>query len=47
LIVAVSKPISQVAIIGSGVIGANWAAFFLAKGLDVVATDIAPMRKRR
>jgi 3-hydroxyacyl-CoA dehydrogenase len=37
-----SRPISQVAIIGTGVIGASWAAFFLAKGLDVVATDIAP-----
>jgi 3-hydroxyacyl-CoA dehydrogenase len=37
-----SKPISQVAIIGTGVIGASWAAQFLAKGLDVVATDIAP-----
>ena len=33
---------SQVAIIGTGVIGASWAALFLAKGLDVVATDIAP-----
>ena len=37
-----SKPISQIAIIGTGVIGASWAALFLAKGLDVVATDIAP-----
>jgi len=37
-----SKPISKVAIIGTGVIGASWAALFLAKGLDVVATDIAP-----
>ena len=37
-----SKPISNVAIIGTGVIGASWAALFLAKGLDVVATDIAP-----
>jgi 3-hydroxyacyl-CoA dehydrogenase len=37
-----SKPISQVAIIGTGVIGASWASLFLAKGLDVVATDIAP-----
>jgi 3-hydroxyacyl-CoA dehydrogenase len=36
------KPISTVAIIGTGVIGASWAAFFLAKGLDVVATDVAP-----
>ena len=37
-----NKPISQVAIIGTGVIGASWASLFLAKGLDVVATDVAP-----
>ncbi|WP_334001932.1 3-hydroxyacyl-CoA dehydrogenase NAD-binding domain-containing protein [Burkholderia cepacia] len=37
-----SKEIKRVAIIGTGVIGASWAALFLAKGLDVVATDIAP-----
>jgi 3-hydroxyacyl-CoA dehydrogenase len=37
-----NKPISQVAIIGTGVIGASWAALFLAKGLDVTATDVAP-----
>jgi 3-hydroxyacyl-CoA dehydrogenase len=37
-----SKPIRRVAIIGTGVIGASWASLFLAKGLDVVATDIAP-----
>lgn len=36
------KPISRIAIIGTGVIGASWAALYLAKGLDVVATDIAP-----
>lgn len=36
------KPIQTVAVIGSGVIGASWAALFLAKGLDVVTTDIAP-----
>ena len=36
------KTISQVTVIGTGVIGASWAALFLAKGLDVVATDIAP-----
>ena len=36
------RPIRQIAIIGTGVIGASWAALFLAKGLDVVATDIAP-----
>jgi 3-hydroxyacyl-CoA dehydrogenase len=39
---ASNKPISNVAIIGTGVIGASWAALFLAKGLDVVATDVAP-----
>jgi 3-hydroxyacyl-CoA dehydrogenase len=37
-----SKPIRRVAIIGTGVIGASWTALFLAKGLEVVATDIAP-----
>jgi 3-hydroxyacyl-CoA dehydrogenase len=37
-----SKPVRRVAIIGTGVIGASWTALFLAKGLHVVATDIAP-----
>src|SRR6202795_1420374 len=37
-----AKAIKRVAIIGTGVIGASWAALFLARGLDVVATDIAP-----
>lgn len=37
-----NKRISTVAIIGTGAIGASWAALFLAKGFDVVATDIAP-----
>ena len=36
------KPISRVAIIGTGVIGASWASLFLARGLQVVATDVAP-----
>ena len=34
--------VGRVSIIGTGVIGASWAALFLAKGLEVVATDIAP-----
>jgi 3-hydroxyacyl-CoA dehydrogenase len=38
----ITRPIRLTAIIGTGVIGASWAALFLAKGLDVVATDIAP-----
>ena len=37
-----TKPIGRVAIIGTGVIGASWTALFLAKGLEVIATDIAP-----
>jgi len=34
--------IRRIAIIGTGVIGASWAAYYLARGLDVVATDPAP-----
>src|SRR5258705_139093 len=37
-----TKPIRRVTIIGTGVIGASWAALYRAKGLEVVATDIAP-----
>src|ERR1700724_446672 len=37
-----NKPIRRVAITGTGVIGASWAALFLSKGLEVVATDVAP-----
>ena len=36
------KTIRRIAIVGTGVIGASWTAQFLAKGLQVVATDIAP-----
>jgi 3-hydroxyacyl-CoA dehydrogenase len=36
------RTIHRIAIIGTGVIGASWTALFLAKGLEVVATDIAP-----
>jgi len=36
------KPVRRIAIIGTGAIGASWTALFLAKGLDVIATDIAP-----
>src|SRR3978361_1923627 len=34
-----SNDIARVAVVGTGVIGASWAAHFLAHGLDVVATD--------
>src|SRR3954465_15609750 len=37
-----NKPVRRVAIVGTGVIGASWAAQYLARGFDVVATDPAP-----
>jgi len=36
------KPIQKIAIVGTGVIGASWAAQYLARGFDVVATDPGP-----
>jgi len=36
------KPIRRIAIVGTGVIGASWAAQYLARGFEVVATDPAP-----
>src|SRR6187551_724001 len=37
-----NKPIKRIVIVGTGVIGASWAAEYLARGFDVVATDPAP-----
>jgi 3-hydroxyacyl-CoA dehydrogenase len=34
--------VQRVAVVGTGVIGASWTALFLARGLDVVATDPSP-----
>ena len=34
--------ISHVAVLGTGTIGASWAAYFLARGLSVAASDPAP-----
>ena len=34
--------VKRVAVVATGVIGSSWAAYFLAHGLDVVATDPAP-----
>ncbi|MGD1095761.1 MAG: 3-hydroxyacyl-CoA dehydrogenase NAD-binding domain-containing protein [Bryobacteraceae bacterium] len=39
---ASGKPVRRIAIVGTGVIGASWAAEFLARDFDVVATDPAP-----
>jgi 3-hydroxyacyl-CoA dehydrogenase len=38
---------NTVAVVGTGVIGASWAALFLSHGLDVVATDPAPGAEER
>ena len=37
-----TKQIQNIAIVGTGVIGASWAALYLARGLNVIATDPAP-----
>ena len=44
---AAAPTIRRVAVVGTGVIGASWAAFFLARGLDVTATDPAPGAEQR
>jgi carnitine 3-dehydrogenase len=41
------NPVRRVAVVSTGVIGASWAAHFLARGLDVVATDPAPGAEER
>src|SRR4029079_7472855 len=42
LIMSYDKPIHRIAIVGTGVIGASWAAQYLASGFEVIATDPAP-----
>src|SRR5690242_10482793 len=42
LIVPLNKPIKRIAIVGTGLIGGSWAALYLARGFDVVATVPAP-----
>src|ERR1700742_1140624 len=39
---AKNKQIHNIAIVGTGVIGASWAALYLARGFNVTATDPAP-----
>ena len=39
---SLNKPIHRIAIIGTGVIGASWAAQYLARGFDVIANDPDP-----
>src|SRR3984893_17424907 len=42
VLMARNKQIQNIAIVGTGVIGASWAALYLARGLNVIATDPAP-----
>ncbi|MFY3382710.1 3-hydroxyacyl-CoA dehydrogenase NAD-binding domain-containing protein [Paracidovorax sp. MALMAid1276] len=39
--------VKRVAVVATGVIGASWAALFLARGLDVEATDPSPGAEQR
>jgi 3-hydroxyacyl-CoA dehydrogenase len=45
--VTTARAVQTVAVVGTGVIGAGWAAHFLAHGLDVVASDPAPGADQR
>lgn len=37
-----TRAIGRIACIGTGTVGASWAAFFLSRGLDVLASDPGP-----
>ena len=39
--------VKRVAVVATGTIGASWAAYFLARGLDVHATDPSPGAEQR
>jgi 3-hydroxyacyl-CoA dehydrogenase len=39
---SLDKPVRRIAIVGTGVIGASWAALYLARGFNVIATDPGP-----
>src|ERR1700761_6640220 len=41
-LMAKNEQIQKIAIVGTGVIGASWAALYLARGFNVTATDPAP-----
>ena len=41
------RGIRRVAVIGTGTIGASWTAIFLARGLEVGASDPAPDAEAR
>jgi 3-hydroxyacyl-CoA dehydrogenase len=39
---SLNQAVHRIAIVGTGVIGASWAAYYLSRGFDVVATDPGP-----
>jgi carnitine 3-dehydrogenase len=39
---SLDQAVHRIAIVGTGVIGASWAAYYLARGFDVIATDPGP-----
>lgn len=41
------REVKRVAVVGTGVIGASWVAYFLSQGLDVDATDPSPGAEQR
>ncbi|GAA1391376.1 3-hydroxyacyl-CoA dehydrogenase NAD-binding domain-containing protein [Pseudonocardia kongjuensis] len=41
------SPVRRVAVVGTGVVGLGWTALFLARGLDVTATDPSPGAEQR
>jgi carnitine 3-dehydrogenase len=40
--ISLSTSVRRVAVVGTGVIGSSWTALYLARGLDVVASDPHP-----
>ena len=38
----VATDVKHVGVVGTGLIGASWAAYFLSRGLEVSASDPAP-----
>ena len=44
---AIDTGVHRIAVVGCGVIGASWAAHYLAQGFDVAATDPSPDAEQR
>ena len=42
-----ANAIRKIGVVGTGVIGASWAAYYLAHGFDVAATDPAPQAEEK